>query len=405
MMKRLCLILGLLSPLNTCIAQSVTVGTISKTTLCVGDTVWVPYTSSGSFAADNFFAVQLSDANGDFSTFTNIGHSPTVSDSIPVAISFAGDHFRVRVIATDPFTLSSDTSAEILVLNYPSPKPTLNTYATSFGYAAFAGDAIQFSDGTSEPLGSNYVWRFGQDANIFVSISPSPKVSYSTAGIKSGSLTVSNSAGCQASVAFQFIILSCSPLIPDTAHVVTGVESGSYAYVWVKSGGNYTANEPTLGSGVTNTIVFAEPGASVYATTGSLGFYYLKSGASLRWDSPSHVLVILNNGNFISFKDYLHSIDTLYCNNLQFDYSQVRGSDVHIEEKPLGILNTANGLRVSCEGENISASVINIFGITLFSKTDRDLLYLDLSVLTDGVYFAIITSGNHREFRKIAVLH
>src|SRR5947207_374982 len=114
-MKYLYFLLGLFLPISVVSAQGVLVEKISRDTVCVGDTVWVTYTSGGPFKTDNFFAAQLSDANGSFATFSNIGHANGADDSIPVIMHNAGSHFILRVIATDPYTISSNTSDEINV--------------------------------------------------------------------------------------------------------------------------------------------------------------------------------------------------------------------------------------------------------------------------------------------------
>ncbi len=405
-MKHLFLLLSILCPLSFASAQKVSVGTISKFTMCTGDTLLVPFESSGTFQPDNFFAIQLSDANGSFAKFTNIGHSTISPNTIPVAIGIKGDHFRVRVIATDPYTVSENTSPDIQVVSYPRPQPIPNDYATSFGYVGFTGNAVQFSDNSSESSGTTYSWSFGQDADITTSSSPSPNVTYHSDGVKSGILTVTNSLGCTASASFQTKIISCFPVIPDTVHIVTGTESGKFPYVWVKPGGNYTVEGGSI-IGRKTTIVFAEPGSSISTTSQSLGFYYLKKDASFNWDFNSNAVVILKKGNAISYPfDVLHNMDTLSCDNLQFDYSKVGGtSEVQPTENPLQILNSANSLRISNKGADISASVVNLLGVTLLSKTESDQLTLDLSTLTNGVYFVIITSNGQREMRKITVVH
>jgi hypothetical protein len=397
-MKYFYLLFCLFFPLNFAIGQSISVGTISKPVLCVGDTVWIPYNSSGSFQADNFFAAQLSDAGGSFTMFTNIGHFIQAVDSIPVIIGNAGDHFRVRVISTDPYTISSDTSTEIHVLNYPSPNPISNIKNTHLGPTAFIGDNIKFNDASLESSGSHYLWSFDQDANIKWTTDSATTIMYSSVGPKSGHLKVTNSAGCSTTKPFQVSILSCNPLIPDSVHVVSGNESGTYQYVWVKAGGNYT-----VGGQFIFATVFVEAGGSLRTSFRSEGLYYIKNGASFTDDNgQGFAVVILNQGNSITPGE-----DVLYCSNLQFDYSRVGGgpSEVRIDDHPLQIQNTPNNLRVSCEGATISVSVVNLLGFPIASKTEFGLLNLDLTNFANGVYFAIITFAGHREIRKIAVVH
>ncbi|MFI5263499.1 MAG: T9SS type A sorting domain-containing protein, partial [Candidatus Kapaibacterium sp.] len=344
----------------------------------------------------------LSDASGSFKSFINIGHETALNGSIPVVLGNSGDHYVVRIISTDPYSLSN-LSAELQVFNYPSPQLVAQAKVTQFGYIAFSGDAIQLTDGSSESPGSTYSWTFGQDANILTSTNPSPTVTYATVGIKSGTLSVSNPSGCMKSAPFQITILSCHPVIPDTAHVVTGTESGSFQSVWVKAGGNYTVNRsfgpPTI------PVIYAESGSSITVNNITRGFYYLKKDASIIRPSIMYAVIILNSGNVLDQIDN-QEIDTIYCDDLQFDYSKVGGpSDVHTTENPLQIFNSPNNLRVRCEGKIISVSIVNLLGSTILSETGQDALSLDFSRFTDGVYFAVITSGDHRELLKIAIMH
>ena len=399
-MKHLYLLLSLFLPLNFVIAQSITVGNISKNTMCVRDTIWVSYSSSGSFKADNFFAAQLSDGNGSFTAFTNIGHKTATTDSFAIFIGGIGDRWRVRVISTDPYSVS-DTSSSIQTFDYPFPIPVTDLRITaSFGAIGFLGETIKLWDAQSELTGSKYFWSFDQDANTVWTTVDSPSVTYASEGVKTGSLTVSDSIGCSTTEKFKLMIVSCMPVIPDSVYISTGTETGYHPYVWAKAGSNYTTS-----STYNFTTAFIEPGASLRTSKSNRGIYYVKQGGSF---SPSadqtYAVVFLNHGTYINYGSD-GANDTLYCDNLQFDYSQVAGADVQVAENPLQILNTPNHLQVSCNGAAISASIVNLFGTTILSKIDRDILSLDLSALTNGVYFAIITSGDHREVRKIAVVH
>jgi hypothetical protein len=406
-MKHLYLLLSLFLPFHLVVAQTLTLGTISKSVYCLGDTVWVPYSSSSPFAADNFFAVQLSNVNGSFSTFTNIGNDVALSDSIPVFIGSVGDHYRVRIISTDPYTISADTSPEIRILSFPNPDPIPNTTYINYRTAGFVGDEIKFYDYNLEPPGSNYLWKFDQDANTLWSTRDSLTVTYSTDGKKTGSLTVTNIGGCSTTMPFQLRILKCNPQIPDTVHIIKGTESGNSQYVWIKAGGNYTAYE-SPNSSILGSTIYVEAGGSLILQNRSTGIYYMKNGSSFFVPNSVDVIpstVVLNQGNSVQLDRY-GNIDSIYCDDLQFDYSQVGGNaDVSVAENPLNILNSPNHLQVRNDGAAISATVVNLLGATILSKTEHDILSLDLSALPDGVYFAIVESGNHREMRKIVVMH
>ena len=401
-MKYIYLLLGIFLPLNAVSAQSILVQKVSRDTVCVGDTVWVIYKASGPFNPDNFFVAQLSDASGSFATFTNIGNKTSLSDSIPIKMGNVGEHFRFRMITTDPYTISSNTSSDVRIVNYPSPNPGSQNikHTAYFGPTVFVEDSIKFSDATSEGAGSMYLWRFDQDANISWTNTISPTITYSTIGKKTGSLAVSNSAGCSSTRSFTFTVLACDPIIPDSVFIVTGSESGNHPYVWVKPGGAYIAKKGKFYS-----TVFLEAGGSVTTQGETHGMYYVKAGSSfLSQNERGSAAVILMPGNTISFDPHYTDADTLYC-NFHFDYSQISSKEVKQTENPLQILNSNNNLRINCEGEMISAYIVNLLGRTIISKTDRDIISFDLSSLTNGVYFAVITSGNKREVQKLTVLH
>ena len=98
-------------------------------------------------------------------------------------------------------------------------------------------------------------------------------------------------------------------------------------------------------------------------------------------------------------------MDTLSCDNLQFDYSQVGGSKVNNIKNLLQITDLPNGLQVHNDGAEIFAEVFDLIGNKIFSKSERDLLSLDLSNFINGVYLVTISSGDHHEMRKIMVVH
>ncbi len=93
--------------------QTIEVGTIPTQTYHVGDTVKVPYQSSGAFGSGNFFEAELSDANGSFNDFTITGQDTLLTGSIGVPIGAAGSHYRVRIISSDPYVASADNGSDI----------------------------------------------------------------------------------------------------------------------------------------------------------------------------------------------------------------------------------------------------------------------------------------------------
>ena len=99
------------------------------TALCAGNTLEVDFEATGTFNAGGFlqqgnnFQVQLSDANGDFSTPINIGQmSGTTSGSINATIPAdlpGGSGYRIRVVATNPVVIGDDNGFDIAIGSMP----------------------------------------------------------------------------------------------------------------------------------------------------------------------------------------------------------------------------------------------------------------------------------------------
>ena len=393
-MKKAIVFFGLLMAATSVQAQTITLGPITKLAYCVGDTLVVPYIAQGTFNTGNVFKVQLSDANGSFETFTSVGQDSNISGFIAVVIANVGNNYHVRVISTNPYRISDASADSIEIVSYPAPQPRVSS-------DGFAGDPVTFVDGTSEPQGSTYQWTFNQDANMDTSSLASPIVVYAKDGVKSGTLVVTNKAGCSITAPFTFQLFSCFPLIPNNVHVVTGTETGSDTAVWVMPGGNYTTSNE-----IAVQTIFAEPGSSVHAGFATMGLYYLRMGSSfVLSNSGTWATVILDSGMHISGADNQDTVDTYYCPNLTFDYSQVQ-SDV-AAVPPLNLLFRQSGDQLFASEEElpIDIRITNLLGAEVLSKRGAGTVGVDLSSLPVGVYFAIVQAGDAREVKRIAVVH
>ena len=68
MKKGILLLTMLVMILTTGIAQTITTGAISPTSVCIGATINIPYIVTGTFTAGNRFVAQLSNSTGAFTT-------------------------------------------------------------------------------------------------------------------------------------------------------------------------------------------------------------------------------------------------------------------------------------------------------------------------------------------------
>ncbi len=106
---------------------------LSDSLLCVADTLLVGcFVNPVYFNSGNTFYVELSDANGSFSSPVIIGSkNATQSDSIKVTIPASlpnGSHYRMRLRASTPLTYSADNGFDIKI---GISKPTITSFANN----------------------------------------------------------------------------------------------------------------------------------------------------------------------------------------------------------------------------------------------------------------------------------
>lgn len=151
----------------------------------------VAYNSTGTFTAGNTFTVQLSDASGSFASPTTIGTlaSTTGSGSLNFTIPSgtpSGSGYLIRIIATNPATTSSNSSAFTItqvgscVVNEP--------YISSIIYDGCDGTCGSGNEGMSEIL-------FGNTGGYSILVnSANVDLNYTTAGYNLTSTVVNNTA-------------------------------------------------------------------------------------------------------------------------------------------------------------------------------------------------------------------
>lgn len=398
-MKKIVIIICFLLTATSLEAQTITLGPITKLLYCLDDSITVPYQASGSFASNNSFFVELSDANGSFSHFTIIGNNSSMNGSISVKLGSIGSNFHVKVASIDPYAISDSNPSDIQVLSPPSPEPIPSSPF------ALIGDTIYITD--MEPTGTLFDWTFiDTDASTHHSQDSSVALSYSHDGPKTGSLLVTNAAGCMATTNFTFYILSCNPTIPHwpDVDVIEGTTSGigpnDYQYVWVRPGGILSLDGDIFGDNPQT--IFVEPGATIEGQLQANYIFYIKDGASVNTEGNPFYLsaAVLDSGidSVLRFN--------FYCPDLTFDYSQVLPSLVdNPPPSNLTILQSGDHFFANDEGLPIEIRISNILGTEVLSQRGSGALDVELSALSAGVYFAVVVSGNDRKVQRIAVMH
>jgi hypothetical protein len=249
--------------LTACTGLSVS---IPSNKYCAGNTFTATYASTATYNSGNIFLVQLSNASGSFSNFTNIGSITSTANSGQIACTMPaaptpGALYRIRVVATNPSTISQDNGFDISLGYIARPDWYTNNYYIQ------VGQTTVLINQTSGSVSCG--WVLDEGALPATPISCLQSVSYTTPGTKKVSVIAYDQYGCSATGSEQNInVYSCNPVIPSNAYIVTGTQTGGIpedASIWVKAGASYT---------VTNSRQY------IYVSSG--GSVIMSSNASMR---------------------------------------------------------------------------------------------------------------------------
>jgi hypothetical protein len=98
---------------------------VAVTALCPGDAIDVAFNFNCTSLPGNVYTAELSDASGSFSTpvvigsFTSTDASGIIPSIIP-NLTPSGTHYRIRVVASAPFTIGKDNGTD-LTITCPTP--------------------------------------------------------------------------------------------------------------------------------------------------------------------------------------------------------------------------------------------------------------------------------------------
>lgn len=337
------------------------------------------YQKSGTFNTDNRFVLQRSDQNGTFASFTNVATDLKKTGHFSVKVDTIGDRYRFRVISTSPFIASDDNGTDVRLMEYPSPAAQVwRPMENRTEYVGLVGAPLRF---ISQHVGGDTVaWTFTPDAAPATTADPNPTVTFTTSGRKSGTLTATNVAGCQTSTSTSVVIAECRPKIPKSARIVVGTETGktSDSSVLVKTGATFTAR----GSGP----FFVEQGGVIVIGPGQYHtLTYLMNGSSVRIE-PSSQAAYFALGSDVVWTEGSDMFDTVRCNDLFFDYSELT-SGVSTADETMGRLAPLADGSISWSGQDpVTVEVLNVLGVTVLTTTLESSRPLALQTLPRGAY-------------------
>lgn len=255
------------------------------TLLCAGDTIDIEYGVTFDFQSGNTFAVQLSNASGDFTTPTQIGTVTATSDGsiqciIPMATT-TGTGYRVRVVGTSPLRESADNQINMKI--YAPPIPLTAGGDTS----VCVGETIDLTATHPSMSGVTYAWT---GPNGFSSTSQNPAKTNAVLA-DSGIYIITATTGTKCSVRDTTSLMvytypavpsasSNSVVCPNTVlRLYSNSTTSGVTYNWT---GPNSFSSPQQNPAINN------------ATYGMAGTYYVTATKNGCTSTPASTAVIVN---------------------------------------------------------------------------------------------------------------
>lgn len=198
---------------------------LTTVSYCAGETATITFTAVGSFSASNTFNVELSDANGDFSSPSVIG-SEVSATPLPIDVTFPantpqGNGYLVRVTSTDAPTTGSPITVAIEINALPT------VIANASNQNVCDGDLVTLSGAGAD----SYTWNNG--ANDGVAFAPQQSGYFSVVGVDNNTLCAN----------IDSVLITVTDL-PDTAVVQTANQLGAIVagatYQWLDCDNGFT---------------------------------------------------------------------------------------------------------------------------------------------------------------------
>ncbi|GAA4407737.1 hypothetical protein GCM10023187_28740 [Nibrella viscosa] len=214
--------IGLIGMLNLLlagsgVAQSITTGALSTTSVCAGGTLTVPFTTTGSFGGSNQFTVQLSNAAGSFASpvVVGTGTSSPLTATIPTTTG-TGTSYLLRVVASTPSTIGTASPTTLAITTVPgAPQVTpvnlcLNSSTQPLTATASAGATLNW---------------YGTNATGGTASGTAPTPPSSTTGTTTYYVSQSRN-GCESARAALTVTVNALPAAPTPGASVTYCQGG-----------------------------------------------------------------------------------------------------------------------------------------------------------------------------------
>lgn len=402
------------------ISQTIKITNVSEKELCIGYSYTLDFEAQGNFNNENVFVAQISLNN--FNTFQLVGSlKSTTSGSINIKIPkpneglYIEGKYKIRVISSNPYVISSVYGEELLVLAPPSGN--YGIVERSPLWVVNKKIRFRLEDNTSKYF-KDAIWNFGEGADIETSQGiTAPIIQYSTTGVKNIVCSLKSPINCanEAVVEKSLTVYDCSISLDPDAYVDSTTKTieyskdlkDKYKQVWILPGGSLNIKETVL-----NTTFLIETGGQLtLLNSGRNCLFYLKPGASMSSSSaPIRSLFLLTPGSGYSGMPDSNYSTYGECSQLNVNYQSAPIEGIRIMEK-LGYLNIADNLsektnfqifpnpaedyiEITCinSQNNLPQQEIKIYNtlgecVIIETLHAASLQKIDISGLLKGVYF------------------
>lgn len=275
------------------------------TTVCAGDEISVDINELNSnIYSDNFYLLQISDANGNFTNPINIGFiysnnsTETINANLPDTLT-SSSGYLLRVLSSNYQGISDSISINIV------SKPISDFTANPLVNYLPASGLINFTFSGNTSGITSYLWNFGDGGTA---TTQNPSYNYTTPGFYNVSLLVANAASCSTNIVKPLFITIENLFENDTIITLTSQDILGLAFVNGAKGCFALANGNCLitqDSGLTFTTV--PVGLTTPLTSASL-----VSGLWIVTSSGGNVSLSTNGGNTWTVQN-VGTTDTLFA--------------------------------------------------------------------------------------------
>ncbi|WP_247237021.1 T9SS type A sorting domain-containing protein [Telluribacter sp. SYSU D00476] len=298
---------------------TITTGVPDKTVVCLGGTISVPFTTTGTFNTGNEFTVQLSDATGSFDHVYNLtpsGATTPLVVTIPTGLGIeAGTAYKVRVVSKEPLRVGTASTAVLTIQTAPA--------------APVVSSNVEYcQNAATSPLvaaGTDLKWYTTATGGTSTAIAPTP--SSAASGVTSYYVTQSTSGGCESPRAQIDVTIKSAPAAPavsqasysycvgQTATTLSATATSGNTLKWYQANDTPLAEAPTPSTASAGTITYKvsqvnsgnceSPKVTITITVGTVpaaptatspievcaGTTLTATGSNLRWyDSANNLL-------------------------------------------------------------------------------------------------------------------